>query len=441
MKLVAQLEDLLYQSQHAPKKEELRLSDWRILVHESEAVSLGIKDNSPGSVYTPPSYRQGESGEVFLVWADGKCSQAMVQMGSHDDGEYWQQELEQWRQAAYEDPDATHIPAPESLPLVAVEDRAIQTIFAGAGDDQILFDQVRRWLTDKPANAEMQGSIQAAWGYRHVRTSTGLAVTYQQSQFVAWFSFDSLIGGGFAKRRLSRPDEQGDLWERTVKLYEAMQIVAPPVGPQTQVILAPSMTEDMLGQFILPNFSGDRVFEGQGAFSKESFLENKLVFQPHFSLIIDPLRPLELGSYLVTPEGVPAERTVLVRDGLLQTPFLRVKDSVRWGAKPTAIPQGTAGLYLTHKAEVPWVEALQTVEDGVLVLSVLGLHTQEAVSGSYSLSAPHSLRIIKGQIVGKTDVKLTGNFLADLAAPTTKTAHSKLDIHPYLMIRTGVQTL
>jgi PmbA protein len=197
----------------------------------------------------------------------------------------------------------------------------------------------------------------------------------------------------------------------------------------------------MLGQFILPNFSGDRVIERQGAFPKESFLEHKLVFHPHLSLLLDPLRPLELGSYLVTPEGVPADRTVLVRDGKLQTPFLRVKDSVRWGAKPTALPQGTAGLYLQHKAEVPWIKALQGVEDGVLVLSVLGLHTQEAVSGSYSLSGPHSLRILKGQIVGKTDVKLTGNFFADLAAPTTMTAQSELDTYPYLMIRTGVQTL
>ena len=441
MKLVAQLEDLLYQSQHAPKKEELRLSAWRILVHESESVSLGIKDNSPGSVYTPPSYRQGESGEVFLVWADGTCSQAMVQLGAHNDSYYWQQELEQWRQASYADPDAAHIPSPEPLPLVAVEDRAIQTIFAGAGDDQILFDQVRRWLTDKPLKAEMQGSIQAAWGYQHVRTSTGIAVTYQQSQFVSWFSFDSLVGGGFAKRRLSLPEEQEELWARTLKLYEAMQTVASPVGHLTQVIFAPSMTEDMLGQFILPNFSGDRVIEGQGAFPKESFLEHKLVFHPDFSLLIDPLRPLELGSYLVTPEGVPADRTVLIHDGKLETPFLRVKDSVRWGAKPTAIPQGMAGLYLKHKAEVPWVQALQGVEDGVLVLSVLGLHTQEAVSGSYSLSAPHSLRILKGQIVGKTDVKLTGNFLADMAAPTTKTAQSDLDTYPYLLIRTGVQTL
>ncbi|HWQ42311.1 MAG TPA: metallopeptidase TldD-related protein [Desulfosporosinus sp.] len=439
MKLVAQLEDLLYQSQQAPKKEDLRLSAWRLLVHESEAVSVGIKDNSPGSVYTPPSYRQGESGEVFLVWADGTCSQAMVQLPAHNDLEYWPKELEQWRQASYEDPDAAHIPSPESLPLVAVEDRAIQKIVSG--DDEILFDQVKRWLTDKPSKAKMQGRIQAGWGYRHVRTSTGLAVTYQQSQFVSGFSFDSLIGGGFAKRRLIRLEEQEELWSLTVSQYEAMQKEAPLVGPQTQVILAPSMTEEMLGQFIIPNFSGDRVIEGQGAFAKESFLDHDLVLHPKFSLTIDPLCPLELGSYLVTPEGVPAKRTVLVRDGQLQTPFLRVKDAVRWGAKPTALPQGTAGLYLKHQEEVPWVNAIQGVEDGVLVLSVLGLHTQEAVSGSYSLSAPHSLRILKGQIVGRTDVKLTGNFFADLLASTTKAARTELDTHPYLLIKTGLQAL
>lgn len=439
MKLVAQLEDLLDQSQQAPKKEELRLSAWRILVHETEAVSLGIKDNSPGSVYTPPSYRQGESGEVFLVWADGTCSQALVQLPFQNKREYWPNELEQWRQASYEDPDARHIPSPKPLPLVSVEDRAIQEIIAGK--DEILFDQVKLWLADRPSDAKMQGSIHASWGYRNVRTSTGVAVTYQQSQFVSWFSFDSLVGGSFAKRRLISPKEREDLWMLTVNYYEGMKKEAPPVGPQTQVILSPSMTEEMLGQFVLPNFAGDRVIEGQGAFSKESFLDQKPVFHPHFSLSIDPLRPLEFGSYIVTSEGVPAQRTVLVRDGLLQTPYLRIKDAFRWGTKPTALPQGMAGLYLKHQAEVPWENAMQEVEDGVLILSVLGLHTQETVSGSYSLSAPHSLRILKGQIVGRTDVKLTGNFLTDLAAPTTKAARSSLSSQPYLMIRTGVQTL
>lgn len=149
----------------------------------------------------------------------------------------------------------------------------------------------------------------------------------------------------------------------------------------------------MLGQFILPNFSGLAVLEGQSAFSRERFQNNELVFNQEITLVIDPLIPLERGSYLITVEGVPAKQTELVRSGKLQTPYLRMKDARRWHTKPTGIPQGTAGLYLTHREEKPWLEALAQVKDGVLILSVLGLHTQDPVSGEYSLSAPQSMRI------------------------------------------------
>ncbi|AFM42663.1 putative Zn-dependent protease-like protein [Desulfosporosinus acidiphilus SJ4] len=439
MKLVAQLEELFYQFQTAPQDEALRLSAWRILVNESQVISLGIKDNSPGGVYTPPSYRQRESGEVFLVWSDGTCSEASVQLHPHTSSEFWIEEMKHWKQASYTDPDAAHIPAPEPLPLVAVEDEALRKIIEG--DDEVLFDLAKQWLQEKPEKAKMQGSIQAAWGYRNVRTSSGLAVTYQQSQFVSWFSFDSLVGGGFAKRRLIRPEEQKKLWNQTVQRYEAMNKEAADVTPETQVIFAPALTGEFLGQFIVPNFSGERVMEGQGAFSQDNFQKHKEVFHPQCSLTIDPLRPLELGSYLVTSEGVPAKRTSLVQEGKLQTPFLRVKDSVRWGLKPTGLPQGASGLYLEYSVEDSWDKILSTVEDGVLILSVLGLHTQDAVAGSYSLSAPHSLRILKGQIVGKVDVKLSGNFFRDLAAATTKAARSDLSLHPYLLLKTGVQKL
>ncbi|MGC7870328.1 metallopeptidase TldD-related protein [Desulfosporosinus sp. SYSU MS00001] len=439
MKLVAQLEDLFYRYQQAPQDENLRLSAWRLLVNESQVVSLGIKDNSPGGVYTPPSYRQKESGEVFLVWADGTCSEAIVQLQPQSTAEFWEQKMQQWKQAAYTDPEASHIPAPEPLPLVAVEDRTVREIIEG--DDDVIFDLAKQWLEEKPDRAKVQGSIQAAWGYRNVRTSTGLAVTYQQSQFVSWFSFDSLVGGGFAKRRLILPEEQKKLWAQTVKRYEALAGEAPAVNPETQVIFAPAMTEELLGQFIVPNFSGERVIEGQGAFSKENFETHKEVFHPQFSLTIDPLQPLELGSYMVTSEGVPAVQTTLVQEGKLQTPFLRVKDALRWGLKPTGLPHGAAGLYLRHTVEETWDKILSTIEDGVLILSVLGLHTQDAVAGSYSLSAPHSLRIIKGEIVGRVDVKLSGNFFRDLAAATTRLGRSDLSLHPYLVVRTGVQKL
>ncbi|MHB1652097.1 MAG: metallopeptidase TldD-related protein [Desulfitobacteriaceae bacterium] len=443
MKLVAQLEELLRKFQTASDAGEYRLSGWRIFVHESQSLALGLKDNSPGSVYTPPAYREGESGEVFVVWADGKCSQAKVQAKPTGELQSWQNDLQDWRQAAYEDPDGTTIVIPAPLPLVAVEDRAIAGILAG--DDEVLFGQLARLLAEKPMQAKMQAHINAIWGYRHVRTSTGLAVSYRESQYILSYSLDRLVGTGFAKRRLIKAEEWTDRWDTVLGYYEALQKGvqpgASPVSQETTVILTPSVVEEMLGQYIVPNFSGQSVLEGQSAFRPESFHKREKIFGPEFSLIVDPLRPWEWGSYLVTLEGVPAERTTLVRNGALETPFLRVKDAKRWGGKPTAIPQGTAGLFLSHRQEANWASVLKGVEDGVLILSVLGLHTQDSVSGDYSLSAPQCIRILNGHLVGSTGVKITGNFFKDLAAPSTRVAREEREVQPYLLIKTGVQSL
>lgn len=439
MRLVAQLEELLHQFQIKPAEEGLRLKGWRIFVHEMKAVALGIKDNSPGSVYTPPAYREGESGEVFLVWADGRVSQAKVQSRPTATKERWLDELRNWRQAAYEDPEGSRIVSPAPLPLTAVEDEQLEKILAGK--DEVLFAHLERLLQEKPDEAKLQAHISAAWGYRHVRTSTGLAVSYQESQYVQSFSFDRLVGGGFAKRRLIKPEEWEDIWQTTLARYEALQHAGPEVGSRTKVIFTPAVTEELLGQYILPNFSGQNVLERRGAFDKERFEKKEQIFASEVSLVVDPLRPFEWGSYLLTPEGVPAERTVLVRKGTLASPFLTIKDAGRWGTSPTALPQGTSGLYLSGGQDEPWESAFSGVEDGVLIISVLGLHTQDSVSGDYSLSAPQSLRILNGKFAGRVDVKVTGNFFRDLANPAVRMAHGKHSSEPYLWVEAGLQSL
>ena len=438
MKLTAQLEELLYQAQHSPRSKELQLIGWRLVVNESRTVSLGVKDNLPGGVYTPPSYNQGESGEVFLVWADGKCSQARVQAlpGQRNLGE---NELRQWKLAAYEDPDSAEIPRPEALPLVAVEDRELQKI--SLGSDGRLFEQLANWLEVKPKDVKIQGKIQGGWGYRHVRTSTGLAVSYQQSHYMMWVSLASLAGAGWGKRRIIRPDEEHKLWQRLNAYYNFLQQPGPEVNSGTEVVFSPAVVEELVGQLILPNLLGENVLNGQSAWEEANFRTRREVFDSQLSLVVDPLRPLEWGSYLLTAEGVPAKRTVLVQNGRLHTPILRLKDARRWGGEATALPQGTSGLYLTAARVEEWLPALESIEDGVLILSVLGLHTQNPATGDYSLSAPQALRIKQGKIVGRTDVKLNGNFFQDLATVSTRYARTELDTYPGMIVQTGIQAL
>ncbi len=372
-----------------------------------------------------------------MIWEDGRCSQAKIQFKPGKTRNDWKEELNEWRLAVFEDPYVMEISPPEPLPLVTVEDREITKILKG--DYYVLFDQLAWLLKERPVEVNLRATIQVTWGYRHVRTSAGQAVTYTESYYQLGFTLDQIVSSWFAKRRFIQQEELLKLWNKAIEYLQYLKLEAPPIAANTTVVFSAAVVEVMLGQFILPNFSGLSVLEGQSAFSRERFQDNELVFGQGVSLVVDPLRPLERGSYLITVEGVPAIRTDLVRNGRLQTPFLRAKEARRLAAQPTGIPQGTAGLYLTHCAEESWPEALSQVKDGVLILSVLGLHTQDSVSGEYSLSAPQSLRIREGKFIGKVDVKLNGNFFKDLASSQTRFARTPSESQPYLILQTGLQ--
>lgn len=78
-KLVKQLSDVLNDARGSPLVNGTRLHASRLAVRKTDLISLGLKNNVGGSVYTPLPYRRVESGEVFLIWEDGKYSTAKVE--------------------------------------------------------------------------------------------------------------------------------------------------------------------------------------------------------------------------------------------------------------------------------------------------------------------------------------------------------------------------
>jgi PmbA protein len=55
-------------------------------------------------------------------------------------------------------------------------------------------------------------------------------------------------------------------------------------------------------------------------------------------------------------------------------------------------------------------EGYEAAAGGVLVLSVLGVHTQDASSGDFSLSAPQALGIRNGVPTGRLRGTISGNL-------------------------------
>ena len=62
----------------------------------------------------------------------------------------------------------------------------------------------------------------------------------------------------------------------------------------------------------------------------------------------------------------------------------------------------------------PWNELLKKIELGLIVYSVLGLHTQDASSGKFSLTADQCLLVRNGEVAGKVKAVINGDFLGAL---------------------------
>ena len=80
------------------------------------------------------------------------------------------------------------------------------------------------------------------------------------------------------------------------------------------------------------------------------------------------------------------------------------------GLEPTPLPLGADTIRFEGREEIPLSQALESAGGGALVLSVLGVHTQDGASGDFSLSAPQALGIDGGSFAGRLRATISGNL-------------------------------
>ena len=190
----------------------------------------------------------------------------------------------------------------------------------------------------------------------------------------------------------------------------------------------------MLGT-VLHNLDGSSVAHGDGFFKQDDFESGRAVLRDDLSLVLDPLLPWRSGSYRFTVEGVPAERCTLIENGALQTPVLDLKYANRLGLAPTAIPYGRDTLQLAAGSSLPEREAYALAAGGALVLSVLGVHTQDPASGDFSLSAPQVLKLGDDGPEGRIRGTISGNVFEVLRSASLTLVQFEGETTPGLLFR------
>jgi PmbA protein len=389
-----------------------RLKGWRFDLHQSHGLEIGLKNNKIGGPYSTPGYKESISGEIYLIWED--CHYTSAKLDSQV-GEHFDEYLNLWHATAYHDPDGVGLYQPERLPETPLSDEP--TVRVAGGDFEPAFQLLSRGLQELRAAgvAKVDAKFKCFESRRYLANSAGLTVAYPQTPLEFYFIANDSYGEGYAEKRWPTEAEVVKTIRETARIGKLLQhpVAAKLAGPLT-VLLPPDIFEALLSHFLITNLYGSLVVNRQSRFTATDFQTKRQVLREDLDLSADPLQPYRSFSYNCTSEAVPAKAQTFISNGRLASPILNLKYARKMGLEPTALPGGD-GFFLKCRSSLPtWDELIGQTKRGLIVYSVLGLHTQDASSGLFSLTADQCLLVEKGKITGKTKAVLNGDFLGSL---------------------------
>ena len=391
----------------------MAVREWSVYGVDSRRLSLGIRDRRTGGPHTPLDLTEAFGAHFLLVWEDGRVSSGELDR-SEIDGDI-EKALARARSSAFDDPDAAIVLGPAPLADVEIHDPGTARIASGeTGPIAARLERIRERVANDGFRT-WSGSFGATEARARLVTSAGFDASIEATSWGWHATFDGELGDGFQARAVEPLDafdaRIGRLAETVSKLK---QPAARAPSGWRPVILHPNVVESFVLGILLENLDGASVAHGESHFRAEQFGSPEPALREDLALRVDPLEPLKAGAYRFTREGVPAAPTVFVENGRLVTPVLNLKYARRLRLAPTGIPQAFDTLHLEGPEVLPLSEALALADGGALVLSVLGVHTQDATSGDYSLSAPQVLAIEDGRLGGRLRATLTGNLFEAL---------------------------
>lgn len=388
------------------------IAEYRINLGERRSQGVGIRDNDVGSVYSPFSFGQGTGGGFLIQWQDGTLSRGNLDGNSLaiiDDV------IGNARQAAYDDPDAAQFLGPQEVRNVPLWSDDVPPLFAE--QSSYLLDVVGE-LQAIAAQFEaktLNGGVGAGMGTSWLRTSRGLDLSTSSTSFSYSASFDGVIGEGDSQRMVVPLTEVHDQIELAGDYLRALRSDADGGAHGTrQVILHPDVAGSLWGYYVWGNLGGSTVYHGQSPFTLQAFQEREQIFRSDLNVQVDPWQAMTPGAFRYTGEGVPSAPITYIDGGRLQQPIVDLKYARRLNLPPTTPPGGAQSVQITIADETTWDALLPQLDDAILVLSVLGLHTQDRSSGNYSLSTSQALLIRNGELQGRVKATLNGNLFDQL---------------------------
>lgn len=416
-------------------KGEEQIKGWYFGLNEQLSVKVAMKDSELGGVYGAPKAEEAIRGKLCIHWQDGKRTIAALDSSVLT---AFDQFVPIWRRSAYEDPQGAPIYKATQYPEVKLFDPQVdQWIHQGPQGFFQLLAAYREALQTRNIE-KVDASVSASTFQQVICNSEGLLIENQATSFSTYVYGDARYGKTYLKRSMITNAEIEFMIDHTAEVVNLISEQKPIQGGNMKVLLTPSVAEALLHYYLLGNLGGKQVYHGKSAFGVEDFTEQRPVLREDMTLGLNTLVDYAQGSYISTYEGVPGGRLTLIAEGRLQSPMLDLKYGALMGMTPTPLAAGRGNLTFVAKEMLSWERLIQSMDEGIIVYDILGLHTQDITSGNYSLTAPNCVSVKDGVIQMGCKAVITGNFFEALRHPSTIVGIVPGEAFPCLLIDSKV---
>jgi hypothetical protein len=419
-----------------PAFDGVAVEGWRFELSEGVALRAGVRNGAFGGPYEPPGVAVAVGGSLELRWSDGAVT--LAQLDRHIVAEF-SHRLAGWRAAAFRDPWLAPIQGPSPFPPVQTAAERIEEL--AIGDPRALYQILgsARGALAVPGLQQVDVSIRVSRGRRWVVTSAGIRIDWPETACTLDVSAEALYGESFAKRRLPDEAELDGILDRVAHTADQLRHRDTIPSFDVPVLIAPPVLESLAARFLGSNLAGESVVRGASRFTIEDFRTKRALFRDDLDVLVDTTLPLELAASPCSAEGVPGGRAALVERGRLVSPTLNLRQAGRAGFPPTPTPRGHPRLLLEPRGAVlELADALVILAPGLYVHVVMGVHTQNARGGRFSVVAPHAQVVRAGVCGGRVRVRLSVDFLSILGETASAFVRFPHQRNPGVLLRCRV---
>lgn len=320
--------------------------------------------------------------------------------------------------AAYGDQVPFSFPGPKPAAIVKTYDKAIAEMPISR------LVEIGKEILDLilPVDPIVRCNLSLARGVvsTNIRNQKGLDVSFQTSPLMLGIKLDRMEGDDV----LIRYEQFGTMvWEKDylgfvrrlveqLKLARKLTTIKPGRMP---VLFSPAGTQALVWPLI-EALNGKEVHQGTSPIKDKV---GEKLFDEKITFVDDGTMDGCYGSASYDDEGVPHCRNILVENGVLKGFIYDLRTAAQVGVESTGNayrslftqPDVSFGNIMLQPGQTPLKDIIASIDEGILVESLLGLGMGNTISGAFSNPLDLAFKIVKGEIVGRVkDLSIAGNI-------------------------------